>query len=521
MDNESVCDNEVHSFGGKIFLDFDPKTGISKPDQTCSHTLYTAKVVSPHAEICLKSDMTMRLIQSPDMRRGVERNIHDYRIVELANRSEGISILKSEREIIYHAAPAMLIWGVPYHIRSTQFSSLSSAFPESPAFDVFCSATKTEVLACWSRPLFLGSVERVEARKLALVILSGPDCEVPDVGWNLAILNPSVPPPVFVDFNLDSLEDGVLPLGSTERLGVSSNVVCLDVSGSDVPELSFIDLPGSHIEPVKNMIMAHVQGLFNSTGPPWNYKTILRTKKPATARAMFSHPTRPGTCDSSTKSRMGTANLRQSLVGSCPNRPIHRFRDCGLKLPSTSRRLKTNSPNPLQEDYITRFRSPPRAIVLEELKYCKREVSDVLIWLIEDPPYTQNEHYFSSYRDQYLAEYRKERSKQRTNEAAAAQAPTYLKLAGYNIESVVELAKFDRPDLYEWEMIVTAGVRAYFRVVYKRIIENILRIIDRNLTGKLVDPPQKVLYSPLQTGTEEGLELAARLMTDDPSVALR
>jgi len=85
----------------------------------------------------------------------------------------------------------------------------------------------------------------------------------------------------------------------------------------------------------------------------------------------------------------------------------------------------------------------------------------------------------------------------------------------------VELAKLDRPDLYELEMIVAAGVHAYFRVVYKRITENILRIIGRNLTGRLVDPPQKVLYSPLQTGTEEGLELTARLMADDPSVALR
>jgi hypothetical protein len=60
----------------------------------------------------------------------------------------------------------------------------------------------------------------------------------------LAILNPSVPSNAFVDFDLTSLEEDVLPLGSHEQLGFSSNTVCLDVSGPDVPDLSFIDLPG-------------------------------------------------------------------------------------------------------------------------------------------------------------------------------------------------------------------------------------------------------------------------------------
>jgi hypothetical protein len=63
----------------------------------------------------------------------------------------------------------------------------------------------------------------------------------------LAILNPSLPPIAFVDFDLDSLQDGVPPLGSNEQLAFSSNVVCLDVSGPDVPDLSFIDLPGEYL----------------------------------------------------------------------------------------------------------------------------------------------------------------------------------------------------------------------------------------------------------------------------------
>jgi hypothetical protein len=63
----------------------------------------------------------------------------------------------------------------------------------------------------------------------------------------LAILNPSVDSSKFV--RLDEKEalpaaDGP-PLGSKEQLAFSSNVVCIDVSGPDVVDLSFIDLPGA------------------------------------------------------------------------------------------------------------------------------------------------------------------------------------------------------------------------------------------------------------------------------------
>lgn len=60
----------------------------------------------------------------------------------------------------------------------------------------------------------------------------------------LAILNPSVPAQDFVDFDTESYTSGAPPLGSTKQLQFSSNVVCLDLSGPDLTDLSFIDLPG-------------------------------------------------------------------------------------------------------------------------------------------------------------------------------------------------------------------------------------------------------------------------------------
>ena len=63
----------------------------------------------------------------------------------------------------------------------------------------------------------------------------------------LAILNPSKPPSEFVDYDLDLVVPGHVPAGSSRQLQFSSNVVCIDLSGPDVPDLSFIDLPGEFL----------------------------------------------------------------------------------------------------------------------------------------------------------------------------------------------------------------------------------------------------------------------------------
>jgi hypothetical protein len=60
----------------------------------------------------------------------------------------------------------------------------------------------------------------------------------------LAILNPGVAPEQFIDLDLTNLDTKVPPLDSRMQLQFSSNVVCLDLSGNDVIDLSFIDLPG-------------------------------------------------------------------------------------------------------------------------------------------------------------------------------------------------------------------------------------------------------------------------------------
>ena len=61
----------------------------------------------------------------------------------------------------------------------------------------------------------------------------------------LAILNPGLPSAFFETLDTKSLSPGTRPLESQKQLAFSNNVVCLDLSGPDLPDLSFIDLPGA------------------------------------------------------------------------------------------------------------------------------------------------------------------------------------------------------------------------------------------------------------------------------------
>lgn len=63
----------------------------------------------------------------------------------------------------------------------------------------------------------------------------------------LAILNPSLPPSFFEDFDTKSLKLGEKPPGSIRQLAFSNNVVCLDLQAPEVTDLSFIDLPGMSV----------------------------------------------------------------------------------------------------------------------------------------------------------------------------------------------------------------------------------------------------------------------------------
>jgi GTP-binding protein EngB required for normal cell division len=81
-----------------------------------------------------------------------------------------------------------------------------------------------------------------------------------------AILSPSIPSHEFLDFTDDEIRTG--RTSETKRpLQFSKNVVCLDISGPNVTELAFVDLPGiiqnaekDLVDLVENLVVEHIKG---------------------------------------------------------------------------------------------------------------------------------------------------------------------------------------------------------------------------------------------------------------------
>lgn len=63
----------------------------------------------------------------------------------------------------------------------------------------------------------------------------------------LAVLNPDLPTKSFETSDIKSLRTGEKPsqAGSPTELGFSDDVISLDISGPELPNLCIVDLPGA------------------------------------------------------------------------------------------------------------------------------------------------------------------------------------------------------------------------------------------------------------------------------------
>ncbi|KAF9053960.1 hypothetical protein BDZ89DRAFT_1056513 [Hymenopellis radicata] len=81
----------------------------------------------------------------------------------------------------------------------------------------------------------------------------------------LAVLNPSIPIPKILKSSVDELNDWSTQ--SAQQVPFSRNVVCVDLEGPDLTDLSFIDLPGlianadnEIVQLVEDMVVSHITG---------------------------------------------------------------------------------------------------------------------------------------------------------------------------------------------------------------------------------------------------------------------
>ncbi|GJE98795.1 dynamin domain-containing protein [Phanerochaete sordida] len=184
------------------------------------------------------------------------------------------------------------------------------------------------------------------------------------------------------------------------------------------------------------------------------------------------------------------------------------------ELYSTAERIFGSFQTPLLEQI--------RTVIDERLESAKSKTAERIQWMLEMeyPPFTNNDHYFSSYRDEYLAQFKEAR-----NPTTEAKDPQLLQEAlgllvqlGYPA-SEDALARLHPPDEYEQELIVMAETSAYFRVCYKRIIDNIPRVIDHGFLRTIERELQSALISGLSLGTNQAHEHASAYLAEDKQVA--
>ncbi|GAA6042038.1 hypothetical protein JCM8097_004073, partial [Rhodosporidiobolus ruineniae] len=156
--------------------------------------------------------------------------------------------------------------------------------------------------------------------------------------------------------------------------------------------------------------------------------------------------------------------------------------------------------------------------VLEELSgKASDRLSDLVA--LEAVPFTQNTHYFQTTRDGALNEYkaaRKKNNPQNANEEDMNDALAALAKIGLSGVTAEQLAQLHEADPFEEELEAAAMTVAYWKVAYKRIIDDVPRIIDFSLIRPLPRALSAALLTKLVSGGDAEIK---RLMSESPDVA--
>ncbi|KAI0078419.1 hypothetical protein K474DRAFT_1744981 [Panus rudis PR-1116 ss-1] len=164
-----------------------------------------------------------------------------------------------------------------------------------------------------------------------------------------------------------------------------------------------------------------------------------------------------------------------------------------------------------------------QTIVEDQIEECRHKTQQRIRWMLEleDPPFTLNTHYFSSYREKYLSSYKANRkgSSESMSKQSVQAALSALANIGYEGLKAEDLFKLHGSDAYEEEMTVMAETAAYFHVSYKRIIDNIPRIIDHDFLHSIAKHIQGSLIEKLALGTEASTERASTYLAEDEQTA--
>ncbi|KAF8176928.1 hypothetical protein BJ912DRAFT_1146717 [Pholiota molesta] len=161
-----------------------------------------------------------------------------------------------------------------------------------------------------------------------------------------------------------------------------------------------------------------------------------------------------------------------------------------------------------------------RSIMEHHLKHCQELAKERVTWHLvnEEMPFTLNTHYLADYKDKFLAYYKAARDQDYCADLKNAiqsmkispMSAKKAKVEATGITKILsgfaeigmsvkpeDLGKLLPPDPMEPALVIMAEVRAYFRVAYKRIADNVPTAIDRELVRGAAKDTLQILYENL------------------------
>ncbi|KAG8941757.1 hypothetical protein FRC03_003997 [Tulasnella sp. 419] len=150
-------------------------------------------------------------------------------------------------------------------------------------------------------------------------------------------------------------------------------------------------------------------------------------------------------------------------------------------------------------------------------------------WMLrlEQRPFTQNNHYFSAYRENYLSKYKGARRRQQQGDSGndeereqkMREALAKLTELGFSASSPEDLEKLSSSNSYEEELTVMAEVRAYWQVAYKRIIDVLPLSIDEDFICAIAAKTQEMMVTELGLSDTDATEKVRAYIAEDPELA--
>lgn len=108
-------------------------------------------------------------------------------------------------------------------------------------------------------------LQRVDETPFGKPITNKTDVELALRRAQAAVLNPESPALFFVSMSEQDLADSMVNNDKTLRF--SRNVLCVDICGPDLTDLSFVDLPGiiqnapkKMVKLVESLVISHIEG---------------------------------------------------------------------------------------------------------------------------------------------------------------------------------------------------------------------------------------------------------------------